>query len=162
MNVRKHIVFTLALIAALWAIPAQAGALNKQRVSADAQWVAHVNVEAIAGSKLFKAFMDAKNVDIDLEQVNEIKEQFGVDPFKDIRDATIYGSGNPDEGNMVILANTNANVDQAVSKLKEQLPIVELTITGQTIFKIDQDDEHTFFMVRKGATAADRVVIVAH
>lgn len=157
---RAFLALSFALI--LPGVSAQAGALNTQRVAANAEWVAHVNVEAIAASKLFKSALEnAGAMHMNLDGMDEMKEHLGIDPLKDLKDATIYGAGDPEDGNMVIVANANGNVDQAVAKLKEQMPIVELTVAGQTILKIDQDGDETFFQVRPGKSSDDRVVIVA-
>src|SRR5689334_3838248 len=156
---------TLLALAASLFLPAAssfAGPLNEQRVAANAEWLAHINVEAIVSSKLFKSAMDhAGEMHVDVEGPDEMKTQLGIDPREDLRDLTVYGAGDPEKGDMVLVANTTGKVDEAVAKLKAQMPIVELTVAGQSVLKIDQDGDETFFQVRPGKSTDDRVVIVA-
>ncbi|MBT3289326.1 MAG: hypothetical protein HN849_12995 [Victivallales bacterium] len=71
--------------------------LNGKRVSAQARWVAHLNLEQLnksgIGSLLFLALATEKGK----QRLGEFREEFGFDPLTDLRSVTVYGKGPRDE-----------------------------------------------------------------
>jgi hypothetical protein len=121
----KHAILWLALAAGTH--PAFADGLDKGRIAADAQWVAHVDVEAILGSALFEIVteMDRKENggEGELERgLAEIEAETGLRAERDVLSLTIYGSSAPptDGGeNAVVLVSTTDVVDALASRLNE-------------------------------------------
>jgi hypothetical protein len=69
------------------------GQLLKSQVGADADWVAHVNYDQIAKSKLgglIRAELAKKGLE---EKLQAFQTIFSFHPIDDVRDVTIYGSG---------------------------------------------------------------------
>lgn len=161
--------------------PANAGDYQPKRVSADAAWMAYINVEGLLKSNLGKFFTEhGEELGFEFGEgdMEEIKA-FGLDPMKDLRSVTVYGEGNPDEDmRMVALLETSAAVDDAIKELTgaieaekakagddgddEVNDISAIEIDGQKVHVFSDGDEDTFYVqVRKGPTSSDRLVIVS-
>jgi hypothetical protein len=158
-----------ALTTALAAPVAPAGSLQKSRVAADAQWLAHIDVEGLISSDIAQFVINQAHdadahFDVDLDELNGIKEQLGIDPFKDIKDVTVYGNGNPEtEPTFIAIFSTTAAVDNFLESLKAQGPgYKQFEAGGLTVQSID--DEHggtLFFHVQGGPTSEDRTIVVS-
>ena len=156
------LILAATLAAGLFTGAATAGNLNRQRVAADAQWLAHLNLDALTHSKIFAAAMEhAGQMHAEIEGLDEIKTELGIDPLKDIKDATIYGSGDPEKGEMVLVLTTTGAVEDAVTRLKAQMTLTDVTVGGRTFHVFEQDQEKTYFQIRPGSSSDDRVVVIA-
>jgi len=143
---------------------AHGGPLQPQRVGADAEWLVHINVESLASSQLVQYVMkNHGELDVDLEGMDEFKEHFGIEPLKDIKDVTVYGSGNPhhlDHPFVAIITATSA-VDALIDHLKEQADQYnEEQINGQSVRKFHGHGHDVYFQMLPGQ-ADDRVIVVS-
>lgn len=140
---------------------AAAGPLKPQWVDADAQWLAHIDVSAMMKSRLVSHMMEnPEHFHIDLEGVEQMHKELGLDPRTDVRDITVYGEDNPHDANLLVIVTATAKVDQVVEKVKTQAPgYREITTDGRTLFSFEQDDETMFFAVRP--SGEDRIVFLA-
>jgi hypothetical protein len=142
---------------------ALAGQLDRSRVGADAQWLAHFDVEAIAKSKIVQYLMEhGAEMDVDINALSALKLQFGIDPLKDIKDITVYGLGNPEDHNGVILLTATKAIDDAIESLKSQGDAMhETQVNGQTVRSFDADGTTAYFVVRPTSAEGDRRVVLA-
>ena len=80
---------------------ALAGPLEKSRIAPDAQWLAHFDVEAIVNSQLMQfAIKDGESIDVDFDDLEEMRQEIGLDPFKDIKDIDVLRFATEEEGEL--------------------------------------------------------------
>jgi hypothetical protein len=156
--------FAIAIIA-LFSINASAGPLQKSRVAADAQWLAHVDITGLLNSTVIKFILEnGQDMHVEMDGIEEMKEQFGLDPLKDFKDITIYGKGNPEkDGSFVALITTTSAVDSALDAFKTQEPdaVHELEVGGYRIQSAGKEGEKMFFRIQPGPEGADRLVVIS-
>ena len=161
---RRFGAFTVAIIAFI-CINASAGPLQKGRVAADAQWLAHVDITGLLNSSVVKFILEnSQDLHLEMDGMDEMKEQFGLDPLKDFKDITIYGKGNPEkDGSFVALITTTAAVDSALDAINTQKPdaVHELEVGGYRIQSAGDEGEKMFFRVQPGPGGADRLVVIS-
>ncbi len=134
---------------------AVAGPLDRSLVSADASWVAHVDVEAFAGSEIAKVMLDAGLS----EQLAEMKAEVGIDLLKDALGITIYGAGgDPKEG--TILISATGNIDAVLAGLSEEADEYEqVTVNGQAFDSWAFEDGRMYSFTQK--QGEKRLVVAA-
>lgn len=93
-----------------------AGPLEWRLVPRDAAWVAHVDVERIASSKLMSSLPDGLEMDEDFGELRE----FGVDPRADVYSLTAYGWGSIEDERVVIVVEGSENLSAALARLAER------------------------------------------
>lgn len=107
----------LPLSAVAVAGSALGGELDKTRVSAEARWVAHFDLDAFQKTKLFTEVM--KQDAFDEIDVAEIREKFGIDPFATVKSVTLYGTGADPENAVAIITGTS-ELDTLLTMLQGQ------------------------------------------
>ncbi|UCD75733.1 MAG: hypothetical protein JSV91_02225 [Phycisphaerales bacterium] len=149
-----------ALIAAS---PATGGSFHNDWVSADAQWFAHVDVEGLVGSQLGQFVLGhAEELDIDLSDIEGMKEEIGIDPLTDFSGVTVYSAGYSEE-DVVIIVQMNSKIDTLVDMLAMKEPTYELIQTGGYGIHSWQDGGETMYgHVAPGRGEEDRIVTIAH
>lgn len=186
MSKRIHLLFT-GLAAGLLSptAPLHADALNRSVVAGDAQWVAHLDVEAMRHSTLGRAVFEAgepvgeqdvddpvvklrMNLEIDSDQVNDMCEaleaQIHLDLRSDIKSATLYGVGDPENpANVAAVFSMTAAVDQLAEKVRTEAPEYRtLQAGGYHVESFRGEDGKTvFFHLRQGIGADDRIVLLS-
>ena len=82
--------FTACVLATVICLPASAGSLKKNWVSAKAQWVAHIDMDAARESSIGKFLIEHRDeLDIDCGAM----EEMGINPIEDIYSVTLSGAG---------------------------------------------------------------------
>ncbi len=182
---RAGLAFGMAVIVGLLAHSsaiALAADSKAPRIVPDADWVAFIDVEGLMNSSLVKFLMEnGGDMGFEINDLAEVKEQFGVDPLTDIRDISISGSGDPEQGQFVAIAQTTPAIDDLLAQLTgaggggdagvngddgevaaEGMPDIEaLQIDGQQVYIASDGDVKTYFHVRQGPTSNDRLVVVS-
>ena len=145
---------TACVLATVICLPASAGPLKKNWVSAKAQWVAHIDVDAARASSIGKFFIEHRDeFDIDFDEM----EEMGIDPIEDIDSVTLYGVGDPEKEG-VIIVQMNDSIDRLIEKAKEHADdFEEIEVDGVKMYSID-DGEH-FVLVHKGRSGRRTVII---
>jgi len=94
------------------------GALDTKVVAGDANWVAHIDVEAVLSSELGKMFLaKAEEKEGFAQGILDIKKMMGFDPLEDIRGITVYGPRLGNEEGVVVVDATIAS-DKLIDLLK--------------------------------------------
>ncbi len=98
----------------------QAEPLDLKQVSADAKWVAHVDVDAIRASTVAqKAYQQCLEKHKDAEKhLAKVREKLGMDPTKDLHGVTFYGKQLKKHTGVVIV-QANADRKHLLAKVKE-------------------------------------------
>lgn len=103
----RMLVSVLIVSVLLAAVPVQGGPLLKSQVSADANWVVHADYDlfnkTIIG-QLIRAELASLGLEEKLEEkLQDFKTIFSFHPLDDIRDVTLYGSGDDREKAVVLI-----------------------------------------------------------
>lgn len=120
---------------------ALAGPLAKTHISADADWVVHINNAQFARTqigKMIRAELGALGIE---EKLGGFSAIFGFHPIDDLRNITIYGTGT-DESKAVALAQGKFDPDQLIA-LVTMNPMYEEIPHGDSIVHKWRDDENT-------------------
>lgn len=84
--------------------------LDVKRVSADAKWLVHVDVDAMKAGKVPKTvgrlWLQLPSV---AEKLNQVKGALGLEPLKDLHGITVFGRQYAEAGSVVVL---HADVDR--------------------------------------------------
>lgn len=137
---RRHVTL-LAMILLFLASPLFAGSLAKTRVSADADWVVHIDNARFAATEIGKSIraeLGALGVEQKLAGFAEI---FGFHPLDDLQTITLYGTG-PDESRAVALAEGRFDPAKLVA-LVSMNPMHEKFQHGQTTVHKWLDEKNT-------------------
>lgn len=140
---------------------AVAGPLDRRTVPADSRWVVHVDVEAVAASKVGAAVRD-KNPEKHAEGLRKLREELHLDPFKDILGVTIFGKTENEDDAVIVLTGTEA-VEQAVlGQMAGNPDVAKITEQGYTIVTWKEGDESHHAHVRNGPVQGQRVLVIAN
>ena len=101
--VRKSFIILLVVCALLPASAAIAGGLNKNIVSGEANWVAHVDVEGFNNTEIGKIIRRHLDETGELQKLEAFKAAFSFNPLDDVRGVTIYGRGKEKENAVVVI-----------------------------------------------------------
>ncbi len=112
----------LSALAALLAfsVSAQAGPLEKDRVSANARWVVHIDVDAFRAADSARKIADGwLGRDPARRHLAWLREQIGLDPLQDLRSITFYGT-HVELGRGVVVIRAAIDRKRLVDYLKKQ------------------------------------------
>jgi hypothetical protein len=150
--------FAALLLLAPLAPLAAGGTLVPRHVAADARWVFHVDVEALVRSSALGVLAEAGH-DVRAEiDVGELKSRLGLDPFTDLRSATLYCAGPSSEDVVAVLATSRA-VDEAAIRV-EALGARKLDLGGRTVHVLGEGDDAGYAALLPGADADQRLVVL--
>lgn len=160
----KKLTVTTLLLAAGWAgsAPAYAGPLKIDWVGADAKWIIHVDVEGFTGSIIGSGLLEgADDFGIDLGDLDDLKDEIGLDPRTDLMSITAYGSKEIAE-DAVVIAVTNAQVDQALAKLTtdDDIHSEVIKLEGFDVHLFTDGGERHYVHLRTADRADRRIVVV--
>lgn len=109
---------TVLAVAVLMAVaPVFGGQLLRSQVAADADWVVHLNFEQLVKSQLGRLVRDELAKQGLEEQLQGFETIFSFHPLDDIRDVTIYGTGN-DREKAVALFEGSFDPDKLVALVR--------------------------------------------
>lgn len=177
----KYLTFAAALtvtVSSAWA-----GSLNVDVVPATAQWVVHIDVEAMNGSEVGACLIKGLQSQED-NPLNSIEAELGINLLEDLYSLTAYGFGDPPAKgiavevtsddvsvgaiarpgeNSVILAVTNDAVDRIIEQLSaNEQRYKKVTRDGHTIHAWSDDDgDEEWFLFTQSTKGDDRRVVLA-
>lgn len=123
------------------------------RVRAEARWVAHVDVEALAKSDVYAALV-ADGV-VSVQEEVELVQELGLDPVKDLRGVTVYGVEEKGEHTVVVL-DGEENLERALEKKKGETGYREEVLDGKALHAWGDD---CFAAVLRREGSARRLVV---
>ena len=153
---------SLVASALITAAPVAGGSLHNDWIGGDAQWFVHVDVEKLVGSNLGQFVLEhAEDLDIDLSDIEGMKEEIGIDPLTDFTAVTVYGGMDP-EDDAVIIVQMNEKIDVLVEMLKMKEPSYQAIEAGDwTVHSWQDGNEMMFGHVAPGRGENDRIVTIA-
>ena len=148
----------------LTALPALAG-VDRSTISADAQWLVHLDVHAALNSQLFGALQD-REPDLDFENnpdLQEVKDRLGFDPTKDIDSVTAYGLSHDPEA-VVVMIHTRGDVDDILTRLSVLAKRTSIEVDGLDISRWsnpEQAGDQVYSYVARHADSDERIVLLS-
>ncbi|MFG0275210.1 MAG: hypothetical protein ACF8QF_09145 [Phycisphaerales bacterium] len=138
---------------ALTPMPAEAGPLNLRHVGADAQFVVHIDMEAMRESEAGRSLLGIITQVAD-DAFDDIEDELGIDPRSNIDDATIYGASD-DEGDLVIIVHGNGELADALDRARKEIEDIDSDRARGVEYEMwDAGDEtlYVFEASRRGET----------
>jgi hypothetical protein len=81
----------VALLAWLASAAPPSDGLKRERLPADVDFVMHIDVEGLKQTQLWKHVTEeGQDFDLDIDELDDIREEFGIDPLTDVRAITLY------------------------------------------------------------------------
>ncbi len=147
--------------------------LKRERLPADVDFVVHIDLDGLKQTQLWKHVLekgedlDLDDVGIDIEELDGIRDEFGIDPLTDVRAVTLY-KVEQEEDPTVVLFSSTTKVDEALVKLKTERGYravtssgIELHTWGEHHSGKGQDDDEERMFAYIHAAGAERVVVLA-
>jgi len=131
---RNTLIAILIVGLCLGAGPAWAGRLATSEISADANWIVHIDHETFLRSsmgKLVRAELNAQGMQ---EKMQSFTTIFGFHPLDDVRDATLYGADG-DRKKVVVLIDGQFDQDKLLALVRMNAQHAELDHDGITIHR---------------------------
>lgn len=154
--------FVLAVLA-LCAPPAAAGVLQKERIPAGARWLAHLDVEAMRGSRLFALVREesAKDGSDEMDEgLAEFRSFAGLDPIQDFQSLTLFSASQSEEGCVALLAG-DSKVDSALENLKTLENYHTTPAQGHVLHTWGGDGETWYAYVHRARGSEERLVVAS-
>jgi len=138
-----------------------AGGFDRRLISADADWVAHFDIEAFLASSLFRSIAD-HDLDFDIrndDDYREFADELGVDPLAVAKSLTLYGTDERPDDPVAILWAT-AEFDRVIERIRREDEYRSLTEHGLELHGWNDDGDNGAFHVYT-TRAGERLVIYA-
>lgn len=142
---------------------APADELRRDRLPADVDFVVHLDLESLKETTLFRQALEkGGELDFDLDELDEVEEEFGIDPLTDIRAVTLFKVQSEEDPTVVLFSSTD-KVDGALERLKDQHGYRAVHAGGVHLHSWGGDDEdgERMFAYVHAAKGAERVVVLA-
>ena len=156
------IIASLTSVIWLVASPRPSDELRRDRLPADVDFVVHVDIESFKSTQLWKHISEhSQDLDIDIDELDEVKEELGIDPLTDVKSVTLYKIES-EEDPTVVLLSSNSKVDEAILKHKNEHGYKRIVSSGIELHSwADDDDEDERMFAYVHAVGEDRVVVLA-
>lgn len=153
----------IALLALLsLAAPAVSQSHPGDFVSADARWIAHVDLGGLLRAQLVTEVMKREGVSFDSGEFADMKTALALDPLTDIRSVTVYGTADDPE-RAVALVMGNVNLENALDRLVLHMQREEITSGGLTMYRWQERDssssDELFTYVARRVDSDERVLM---
>jgi hypothetical protein len=139
--------------------------LKRERVPADVDLVVHLDLEGFKQTQVWKhvlATLEREELEEGLEDLQELKSRFGIDPLTDVRAVTLFKI-EAEEEPTVVLFSTSTAVDEALKRFQKEGDYERVTASGvelHTWGALDSAGERVFAYLHTGA-GAERVVVLS-
>ncbi len=135
-----------------------ADVLRPERVSADATWLAHLDVDAVRASSLWGLVSASEHINVTdgLADLDEVEAKFGIHPLHDLKSITAYGAEEGSDTGVALLSVTD-RIDGALERLKSEEGYRAVSHDGLELHTWDDDGDRVYAYVH--ASGAERVVV---
>lgn len=149
----------LACLAGLATTAPPSDGLRRERLPADVDFVVHIDVEGLKQTQLWKHISEkGEDFDLDIDELDDIRGEFGIDPLTDVRAVTLY-KVEKEEDPTVVLFSSTTKVDEALVKLKKEDGYRPVTRSGIELHTWGDDEDIMFAYVH--VAGDERVVVLA-
>jgi hypothetical protein len=153
-------------LAPLFAPGRASDGVRRERLPADVDMVLHLDLEAFKATELWQRVSqrieEHDELELELEELAEIEERFGIDPLTDVRALTLF-KVEKEEDPTVVLFSTSEKVDEALRRFQKEpgyARVIESGIEFHTWREGDGGDDTAFAYVH-AAGSSERVVALA-
>jgi len=138
--------------------------LKRERLPADVDFVVHIDVEGFKATQLWKHVSEKGNeLDFDIDELDEIRDELGIDPLTDVRAITLYKIESEEDPTVVLFSSTS-KVDEALAKHQHEHDYRKITSSGielHTWGDADDPDDDDRMYAYVHSVGEERVVVVA-
>jgi len=114
--------------------------LKRERLPADVDFVVHIDVEGLKQTQLWKHITEqSTGLDIDFDELDEIRDELGIDPLTDVRAVTLYKVESEEDPTVVLFSSTS-KVDEALVKHQKEHGYKRITSSGIELHSWGDDD----------------------
>ncbi len=114
---------TLTLAAALLLPPSEhrGDELKTERLPTDVDLVLHLDLETLKRTELWRMVQEscAEEISAEIDELEELKTRYGIDPLTDLRALTVYKLSAEEEPTVALLT-TNGKIEQALRELQRE------------------------------------------
>jgi hypothetical protein len=150
-----------ALLLPLLATNLQAGGLVPAQIDAKARWIGHVDLQAFHDSQVWRAMLEADEKKEIEQGLSELFTTQGIDLFRDVRGATVYGAGIDDKDAVALIATTES-AEPALARWREELKAKPIEIAGHACMQWHEGEEAAFSFLRSKPDSTDRLLVISH
>jgi hypothetical protein len=116
--------------------------LDRRQVSAEANWLVHIDFDMVASGKAAQKIRDDwLTADAVKESLQQVREMFGLDPTRDLAGVTFYGNGRLPYFNGVVLVRTKVDARRVVARLNQRLDHQSNSYAGHEVYIWPQEDQ---------------------
>ncbi len=139
------------------ALKARSG-LKREWISPEAQLVLHFDFESFQKTSTWKMLVEHED-DINIE-LDEIRQEFGIDPFTDLKSLTAYSkTSDSDDGVAIITAS--GNIDQALARIQEEKEYRRVTVEGLELHVWSERGDDDAVAYIHPLTSGERVIVLS-
>jgi len=138
--------------------------LKRERLPADVDFVVHIDVDGFKATQLWKHISEkGKDLDFDIDELDEVRDELGIDPLTDVRAVTLYKIESEEDPTVVLFSST-PKIDEALAKHQKERGYKKITSSGIELHTWgdadDPDDDDRMFAYVHPA-GQERIVVVA-
>jgi hypothetical protein len=148
---------TLTVALVLSATPLFADLLEPANVDARAKVLIHLDVQALAKTRLFRLLREDPDLGIE-RALGDFEEEVGLDLLADVRSATVYL--NDVEGHWVALLRTGERIDAALAALAERPGYSASVVDGRTVHALREHGNEWFGLLYRAETGGERLFVI--
>jgi len=155
----QSLLLTAALLAPVWT----SDGLQRSALPADVDFVAHLDVEGLKTTELWKEFQTHLSAEGELDDLEEFQERYGIDPFTDVRAVTLYKMKSEEEPT-VALFTTSTKIDEALKRLQKEDGYRRLSEGGIELHSWSESEisgHDTVYSYVHTRSRGERVVLIA-
>jgi hypothetical protein len=139
--------------------------LKRDRLPADVDLVMHLDIEGFKATQLWRHIAskgDAQDNDhgLHFDELDDVRERFGIDPFEDVRALTMFKTKSEEEPT-VVLFSTTEKIDAALSKFKAEKGYARVVEDGIELHTWKEDEGDGAFAYLHTGRGSERVVVLA-
>ncbi len=134
--------------------------LKRAQVSADADWVVHVDIRGLLASGFGVLLDEAMSSDDDFA---EVQRELGLDPRRDIASVTVYGTADDPERPVILVAG-DAALDRALDHVAGKAFRRTIDLDGVSVDRWSEDeheDEAVYTYLARRAGSEQRLLVAS-
>ena len=154
-----RLILTTAAALAL-ASASLADELRRSSIPADASMVLHFDFEGFRRTSLWQMLLEHEDFDIaaELDELEDIRREFGIDPLTDVRSVTVYGRDDAEPH--AALVTVNDRIDTALHRMRDEEDYRSFRSGGLDLHSWDDGGDSVFAYVHP-LRSGDRVLVLS-
>ncbi|MCP3917528.1 MAG: hypothetical protein GY711_18445 [bacterium] len=138
LSLRQTLLATFGLT--FLAAPTLADGLDKSLVPADSRIVAHLDIDALKATRVFREIRERSGGEFD-ENLDEMREELGVDPLEIFHSITVVSPTIKEESGALIVRGTRA-IDDLLARLQQEEGYRSISSSGLSLHTWGGESEY--------------------